>query len=474
MVALLIAGAVLAAAVVGGASAAQPSASPSNFVYQVNPFVQQSTDNMSAPATFTNPFCSSSTLVCYTPSDLKTAYNYPSNLTGAGQTIVIVDAYGSPTVQQDLAAFDAQFGLPAVPGGLQVVCPNACPSFNPNNGPMNEIGWAEETSLDVQWAHAMAPGAKLVLAVAPTPFGDAINSVEAKIFADPAYEGAIVSQSFGIPEFVVKGNNTQILQGHRNYELAKRNGLTVLASSGDNGATNGAATGNAGFPASDPNVTAVGGTQGHPYYNDRAAAGGQRQALPACRTIFLGAPCSVGLATVQCSSAAVCPTIGYGGEETWNELFLPGATGGAASLLFSAPPYQSADGSGSTARTIPDISYNAAVSGGVLVHLSIPGLGLPPGGAFFIFGGTSAGSPQLASVVALANEARGNNLGFLNDTLYTIAESPAYALDFHDITIGNNQLLGTPFGNSAGPGYDLATGWGTPNVANLVAGLAAS
>ncbi len=80
----------------------------------------------------------------------------------------------------------------------------------------------------------------------------------------------------------------------------------------------------------------------------------------------------------------------------------------------------------------------------------------------------------MASVVALANEARGSNLGFLNDTLYTIAESGSYATDFHDITVGDNKLAGTPFGNSAGAGYDLATGWGTPNVANLVADLASS
>jgi subtilase family serine protease len=173
------------------------------------------------------------------------------------------------------------------------------------------------------------------------------------------------------------------------------------------------------------------------------------------------------------AATAVCPTIGYGGEQTWNEDFIPGgaATGGAASLFFSAPGYQAADGSGNPMRTIPDLSYNAAVSGGVLVHLSfLPGL--PPGGAFFIFGGTSAGSPQMSAVIALANQLHGHTLGFLNDKLYSIAEGSSYSSDFHDITVGNNQLLNTPSGNTAGTGYDLATGWGTPNVANLVASLA--
>ena len=81
----------------------------------------------------------------------------------------------------------------------------------------------------------------------------------------------------------------------------------------------------------------------------------------------------------------------------------------------------------------------------------------------------------MAAVVALANQARGSkgSLGFLNDKLYGLAKN-AYASDFHDITVGNNQLVDTPVGFSAGTGYDIATGWGTPNVANLVAGLAAS
>jgi subtilase family serine protease len=474
---------VAAFAAAGSARAADPN----DFTYQVNPLVQQ-VDTVSSPATFTNPYCSTRTvkgvtgptLVCYTPADIRKAYDYPSSLSGSGQTIVIVDAYGSPTVQQDLAAFDAQFGIPAPPGGLQVVCPAGCPNTTINNAPQAVVLWNEETSLDVQWAHAMAPGAKLVLAVAPTPHGNAINSVEAKIFADPTYKGAIVSQSFGIPEYLVKGNNAQILQGVRNYQLARANGLTVLASAGDFGATNTSTIQNAGFPASDPDVLSIGGTQGDPYFNGRAEAGPQFNPLPSCAA---NTSCTLGLARVVCTTnvtpgpttaaTAVCPTVGYGGEETWNEDFIPGgaATGGAASLLFPAPSYQSGDGTGNAMRTIPDVSYNAAVSGGVLVHLSfLPGL--PPGGAFFIFGGTSAGSPQMSSVIALANQLRGNNLGFLNDKIYSIAEGSSYGSDFHDITIGNNQLPGTPSGNSAGAGYDLATGWGTPDVANLVASLA--
>ena len=131
-------------------------------------------------------------------------------------------------------------------------------------------------------------------------------------------------------------------------------------------------------------MTAVGGTQGNPYFN------GEDPAASPPPTCALNVDCTVGLATVRCSSLVplVCPTIGYGGEETWNE---PAptfgvATGGAPSLLFPAPAYQAGIGSGSSARTIPDVSYNAAISGGVLVFLSVPGLDV----GFYIVGGTSA------------------------------------------------------------------------------------
>jgi len=95
---------------------------------------------------------------------------------------------------------------------------------------------------------------------------------------------------------------------------------------------------------------------------------------------------------------------------------------------------------------------------------------------FYIVGGTSAGTPQWAGIFALANTARALNskgpIGFANPGLYAIAQGANYSLDFHDITVGNNTLVGSIVGFTAFTGYDLATGWGTPNVANLVADLA--
>src|SRR5262249_49508450 len=145
---------VVGVAAFAGAGSARADDS-GNFTYHVNPLVQQ-VDTPKAPATFTNPYCSTRTvnnvtaptLVCYTPADVKKAYGCPAGLDGTWQTSVIVDAYGSPTVQQDLAAFDAQFGLPAPPGGLQVVCPAGCPNTTINNAPNAVVLWNEETSLD--------------------------------------------------------------------------------------------------------------------------------------------------------------------------------------------------------------------------------------------------------------------------------------------------------------------------------------
>jgi len=160
--------------------------------------------------------------------------------------------------------------------------------------------------------------------------------------------------------------------------------------------------------------------------------------------------------------------VGYGAEEVWNEAWIDAAGGGAVSALFSPPSYQSGLGLGG--RAVPDVSYNAAVDGGVLVFYSALG---PAAAGFYVIGGTSAGSPQWAGIIALADTARAiagkGRIAFANPALYSIAQGPHYAADFHDITVGDNTLAGTSVGFTAGAGYDLATGWGTPNVAHLIA-----
>jgi subtilase family serine protease len=434
--------------------------SGSDFTYPKKPLYVQVSPGTTLPSGL--PLCKNASLgniVCYSPAFVRTAYNFPNNLDGTGQTIVIVDAFGSPTIEADLALFDAVFGLPAPPSFTILCDPAGCPATpNTANKKHGIAGWQIETSLDVEYAHAMAPGANIVLVVASTSSGNAINSAETRAIG--LYPGSIMSQSFGIPEIFIHANTGQVLQAHRNYEQAAAEGITVLASAGDSGATFGTNVAMANFPASDPLVTGVGGTQGLPYI-----ATGTLVPCPA------GQVCNEGLATVfgPCVLGRTvppnCTPMGYGGEQVWNESQFGAATGGAPSLLFGVPGYQ--NGLGLASRGTPDVSYNAAIDGGVLVVNSSL-VGVP---ALFIVGGTSAGSPQWASIFALVNQCRANHglgpRGFANPTIYSLSGT-----GFHDITVGNNQLVGTPIGFSAGAGWDDATGWGTPNVANLLAGLA--
>ncbi len=127
------------------------------------------------------------------------------------------------------------------------------------------------------------------------------------------------------------------------------------------------------------------------------------------------------------------------------------ATCGKPSLFFSTPAYQ--EPLGVASRTIPDVSYNAAINGGVLVANSTVLGGVPE---FFVVGGTSAATPQWAAIMALANQAAGQPLGFVNPDIYALAQSGYYSSDFHDITVGNKANTNVRF--SGGTGWDAATG----------------
>jgi subtilase family serine protease len=399
----------------------------------VNPIVHMAFPTSAGlPAAFPTPSqcVAQFGLACYGPQDFRTGYDIPASDTGAGQTIVIVDAYGSPTIQSDLATYDAAFGLPAPK--FNIIYPGGAPTFNPLQN-HNETSWAEETSLDVEQVHGLAPAATIDLVVAANNDGNVLNN--AVRYAVTNHLGNVLSMSYGAPEALVNGNKAQQAQADANFAAAVASGMSLFASSGDSGGSAGTSTSSASFPSSDPLVTSVGGTN-----------------------LFLSDSGAYESENVW-NDAVDCPFGCTSGEI--------GATGGAPSTLFAAPSYQSGV-TGYSSRTTSDVSFNASVYTATLIYLGF--LGASNNG-FYFFGGTSEGSPSWAAITAIANSAIGHNLGQLNPLLYKIYGSSAYATDFHDVTVGNNAFNGP--GYPAKQGYDIPTGIGSPDVAHLISSLAA-
>jgi subtilase family serine protease len=410
-------------------SALKPVDAP--FSYSVHP-------NIRRDLLFHN--CPQGTTGCaLSPTTVRTAYNFSvssGTQDGTGQKIVIVVAYGSPTIDSDLATFSAQFGLPRA--NLTVVYPGGKPSVNLGNAV--QAGWAEETSLDVEWAHAAAPGAAIVLVVGNNDQGQTIQSTLQ--YAATNYPNSAMSLSFGTPEASINGgaNNTQLKASQAVYGTAKNNNMTVIASAGDAGATNGYASANPQYPASDPNVLGVGGTNLTLFNNGK-----------------------------------------YRSEAAWNDgvsCAQPcGATGGAPSTIFGPFSANETALSGDAAhRTVPDVAFDAGDAAvDVYIGFSAPTFGVTPG--WYSMGGTSVGPPIYAGIVAVANQIRqgtGNTprpVGYINDWIYsqyTTAQATRTP-PFHDVVGGNNAFLPSgSSGYSAVAGYDLATGLGTPNTNNLL------
>jgi subtilase family serine protease len=370
---------------------------------------------------------------CYGPDQIRQAYGIQPlldhHVNGAGRTIVIIDAYGSPTIDADLAAFDTVWGLPAPPS-FQVVAPFGIDPTTPDNA----SGWSGETSLDVEWSHAVAPNANIELVVAKS--NNDADLLDATQWVSDNNAGDVVSQSYGEAEQCM--DPSDLARQHKLFAKMSKQGITLFASSGDQGAGQPTCDGSAymkavSTPASDPYVTGVGGT-------DLIADG---------------------------------TTGDYQSESAWNESTLFGdavAGGGGVSVIYTRPSYQSSV-QHNKMRTVPDVSYNAAVYNGVIVAWQ---------GAFYRFGGTSAGSPQWAGITALADQIVHKRLGQLNSALYQTRGS---SLFFHDVTTGDNSIqdltpyqgesLGTPIdGYSAGRGYDEVTGLGTPKAVTLAPYLA--
>lgn len=404
---------------------------------------------------------------CYTPGNIFAAYGvdalHVEGTTGVGQTIVIVDAYGSPTVQADLDRFSDTFNLPRTT--VEVIYPNGTPTFN-NAVKGSPPGWAFETSLDVQWAHAIAPGAHIVLVASNPAETEGVQGFPGIFLGEQIaiqrFPGAVISQSFAATEQSFhSAADAQVARFHAVYQAAADNHVTVLGSSGDSGTANSDKQGRVfpyptvNWPSSDPLVTSAGGTwlQLGWTWSPTSPLDPAYVASPGSRT-----------------------------EVAWNEPFIQVATGGGRSVLFPTPAFQSAISPSPLqgARGIPDLSWNAAVDGGVLVYTSFPGARV----GWHIVGGTSAASPQLAALVALTNQladaAHKAHVGYLNPYLYKLPST-----DFTDmvpqsfgpgaVPIADNAQFGSGIvGMPVTTGYDLATGLGSPKAYAFVHDLAAA
>jgi subtilase family serine protease len=393
---------------------------------------------------------------CYTPMQLQRAYDLPPlyalGFNGRGRTIVIADPFGSPTIRHDLGVFDRAFGLPAPPSFRIVQPAGKVPPYNPANSVMRAK--AGETTLDVEVAHAMAPGASIVLAETPgtTARGIATGAGYPQLMAAENYlvnhnVGDVISQSFSLPEQNFPAGDIRRLR--QTYVNAVKHRVTVLAASNDNGVS-GPTTSGKGYlpqrvvewPASDPLVTGVGGVK-----------------------FFLNA-----------AGRSVAPVT------AWNDTYalaspVPWASSGGVSAMFGRPSYQDpVRGIVGNRRGVPDISLSAAISAGVLVYGSFPGNGFLFNG-WTAGGGTSEATPEFSGIVAIADQFAGRRLGLVNPALYDLYR--LHAPGIVDVTTGGNTVsfpvtggLFTVRGYFARPGYDLVTGLGTVDAAKLVPGLA--
>ncbi|MFE2062756.1 S8 family serine peptidase [Streptomyces sp. NPDC059467] len=361
---------------------------------------------------------------CYSPVQYDKAYDlsplYAEGITGKGRTIVITDSFGSPTIQHDLEVFDKQWGLPDTQ--VDVLRWGDVPAFDYTDPDQN--GWADETTLDVEAAHAVAPGARIVLVetgVSETEGPVGIPEMQSAIdHLVNEGKGDVVSMSWATSEARFPGfdlgDYTGLTTLRYGFSAAARHGVTLTASSGDGGGH--ANRVDAAWPAGDPLVTAIGGTE---LYLDDA---GNR----------------------------LKPDAAWSGS------------GGDYSKVFSRPAYQDPVRSVvGEHRGTPDISMAASPDGALWLYSSYDPTrtGWTAGG-----NGTSESSPLFAGVVALADQLAGHRLGQVDRLLYRLYGRPDTGLV--DVTTGNTGANGF----AAGPGYDQATGLGTVDATKLVHTLA--
>jgi len=413
----------------------------------------------------------------YSPDEVQTAYNlkplYASGLNGSGETIVITDAYGSATIAFDAFVFSIVYGLPPI--NLQIV---KAPGIS-NNPHGVARGWDVETTLDVEWAHAIAPGANiaLVLATDHASLDEAIN------YAVVHHLGNTISNSWSSLEGF--GNPAQFGRVNRILQMAAAQGIDVNFASGDNGDESRVGFLTVDFPASSPFATGIGGTS---------------LALNPDNSIMFQTGWGTNLTRivdrVSLGSPPVVPPLHLG--------FQFGA-GGGASLTFARPSFQSGLSVPGTTRLVPDISMFADPFTGAEFIETINGQ-LSVG----TVGGTSLATPVFSGVMAIAAQKAGHGLGQAASLVYNLPagavtdivpvgspgnvtgvingspiSADALAAPLGNTTTYYSALYNSPFSTrwfvitfgtdtslTTGPGWDNVTGVGTPNGANFINAIA--
>ena len=316
---------------------------------------------------------------CYGFAHLRAAYDVPSDVIGTGETIVVIGAYHNLTVNADLHAFDARPEnlLPAPPTTVPIRMPDGFVGFD---GSANQKGWFQEDAVDLQMAHAIAPGANLVLVEARTSSdADILSAIN---FAIDNNLGDVISMSFSEAESCPTAEF--LADQHAAFERAVVKGITLIAASGNMGDRQFDCTGSpvtaVATPASDPLVTAVGGSHLMP----------------------------------------------NGSEVAWADS--RGASGGGFSKVYRRPAYQAPFQKNDESRGVPDVAWNASWTDATLVCFhGVCGPGY----------GTSLATAEWAGVVALADQAAGHRLGAVNEALYHAAKSNDASERFHSLGHGN-------------------------------------
>ena len=414
----------------------------------------------------------------YSPSELQTAYgltdDYAAGLDGSGQTIVITDAYGSSTIAGDAQAFTEIYGL--APLNLQIA---KAPGLS-NNPHGVQRNWEFETTLDVEWAHATAPGANIVLVLATdhSSLDEAIN------YAVVHHLGNTISNSWGRPEGL--GNPAQFIRVNRILEMAAAQGMDVNFATGDFGddvSLVGFVT--VDFPASSPFATAVGGTS---------------LALNPDNTIAFQTGWGNNLTRIaetnKLNNAPVDPPLHLGFQ---------GGAGGGASQAFTRPSFQSGLSAPGNTRLVPDIAMVADPFTGVEIIETLGGQL-----SVTVIGGTSVATPMFSGVMAIAAQKAGQGLGQAAPLLYglpagAITDVPAFssptnvtgtinampftadqlAAPLENTTSYYSAIYNSPFSTRwfvitfgtdsslvTGDGWDNVTGLGTPNGLDFINAMA--